>query len=74
MSALFNIMFHSAGNLLLGVFITIVGVSLMFFLVKSWRHGSGFTPQSFIVGVILFFSSFVSDNIIVWCYNDKVIL
>lgn len=55
MSALFNIMFHSAGNLLLGVFITIVGVSLMFFLVKSWRHGSGFTPQSFIVGVILFF-------------------
>lgn len=55
MGALFNIMFHSAGSMLLGIFITIAGVSLMFFLVKSWRRDGGFTPQSFIVGAILFF-------------------
>ena len=55
MGALSNIMFHSAGSMLLGLFITLAGVSLMFFLVKSWRRDGGFTPQSFIAGVILFF-------------------
>lgn len=55
MGALFNIMFHSAGSMLLGILITIAGVSLMFFLVKSWRRDGGFTPQSLIVDIILFF-------------------
>ena len=40
---------------MLGILITIAGVSLMFFLVKSWRRDGGFTPQSLIVGIILFF-------------------
>lgn len=40
---------------MLGILITIAGVSLMFFLVKSWRRDGGFTPQSLIVDIILFF-------------------
>ena len=54
MEALLNIMFHSAGNMLLGVLVTIAGVCLIFFLVRSWCRAGNFTPVSFITGIILF--------------------
>ena len=46
---------YSIGSLLLGVFLTIVGIVLMFVLIRSWWRNSTFTPMSFVVGGILFF-------------------
>ena len=46
---------YSVGSLLLGVFLTIVGIVLMFVLIRSWWRDSTFTPMSFVVGGILFF-------------------
>lgn len=43
------------GSLLLGVFLTILGIVLMFVLIRSWWRDSTFTPMSFVVGGILFF-------------------
>ena len=40
---------------MLGVFLTIVGIVLMFVLIRSWWRNSTFTPMSFVVGGILFF-------------------
>lgn len=54
MGALFNILTNSIGSLLLGIFITLLGLCLMFFIIKSWYKNSGFTPLSFIVGGVLF--------------------
>lgn len=48
-------MFHSAGSMFLGIFITLAGVGLMFFLIKSWRRNATYTLLSFIVGGVLFF-------------------
>ncbi|HIZ32789.1 MAG TPA: hypothetical protein H9814_04470 [Candidatus Bacteroides merdigallinarum] len=55
MGALVNILMYSVGSLLLGVFLTIVGIVLMFVLIRSWWRDSTFTPMSFVVGGILFF-------------------
>lgn len=55
MGALVNILMYSIGSLLLGVFLTIVGIVLMFVLIRSWWRNSTFTPMSFVVGGILFF-------------------
>ena len=54
MGALFNILAHSIGSLFIGLLITFVGVSLMFFIIKSWRRGALFSPLSFVVGAVLF--------------------
>lgn len=77
MGALTNIMFHSAGSMFLGIFITLAGVGLMFFLIKSWRRNGAFTPLSFIVGGVLFF--FLAFQSILLCgavtiksYSDDV--
>ena len=43
------------GSLLRGVFLTILGIVLMFVLIRSWWRDSTFTPMSFVVGGILFF-------------------
>lgn len=77
MGALFNIINHSIGNLFLGVFITILGVALMFFLIKSWFNHKTFTTLSFIIGAILFvFLSFQSillcGAITIKTYTDEV--
>lgn len=55
MGALVNILMYSMGSLLLGVFLTILGIVLMFVLIRSWWRDSTFTPMSFVVGGILFF-------------------
>ena len=54
MGALFNILAHSIGSLFIGLLITFVGVSLMFFIIKSWRRGAQFSLLSFVVGLVLF--------------------
>ena len=65
MDILIDIFFHSIGYAFLGAFLTVLGVFLMFFLIKSWRRNSEFTAISFIVGVILFF--FLSFQSILLC-------
>lgn len=77
MGALSNIMFHSAGSMFLGIFITLAGVGLMFFLIKSWRRNATYTLLSFIVGGVLFF--FLAFQSILLCgavtiksYTDNV--
>ena len=54
MGALYTIISYSLGNLFLGVLLTIVGVGLMFFLIRSWFSNSSFTPLSYIIGFVLF--------------------
>lgn len=65
MGALFHIIRYSLGNLFLGVLLTVVGILLMFVLIRSWRRDSTFTPISYIVGVILFF--FLSFQAVLLC-------
>lgn len=77
MGALFTIINYSIGNLFLGIIITIVGVVLMFYIIKSWFNHKTFTPISFIVGGILFlFLSFQSvlmcGAITIKSYTDDV--
>lgn len=77
MSYLINILQYSIGSLFIGVLITLIGVCLMFYIVKSWRRGAEFSPGSFIVGAILFF--FLSFQSVLLCgaitiksYSDDV--
>ena len=55
MGALSNILMYSVGSLLLGVLLTIVGIVLMFVLIRLWYRNCTFTPLSFVVGGVLFF-------------------
>lgn len=55
MGALVNIFMYSVSSLLLGVLLTVVGVVLMFVLIRLWWRNCTFTPMSFVVGGILFF-------------------
>jgi hypothetical protein len=45
----------SLGYILLGLVLTILGMWLMFFLIRSYYPNSKFNIQSFIIGFILFF-------------------
>ena len=61
MGLLFHILTYSLGNLFLGIIFTVVGVALMFFLIRSWYANGSFTPLSLIIGILLFlFLSFQS--------------
>lgn len=61
MEALFTIIYYSIGNMFLGVLLTLIGIALMFFLIRSWFRNKTFTLLSFIIGGILFiFLSFQS--------------
>lgn len=55
MGALANILMYSIGSMLLGILFTILGIVLMFVLIRLWWKNSTFTPMSFLVGGILFF-------------------
>lgn len=55
MGALSNILMYSVGSLLLGVLLTIVGIVLIFVLIRLWWRNCTFTPLSFVVGGVLFF-------------------
>ncbi len=77
MGALYTIISYSLGNLFLGVLLTIVGVGLMFFLIRSWFSNSSFTPFSYIIGFVLFL--FLSFQAVLLCgavtiksYGDEV--
>lgn len=50
----FDVLYYAFGSMLLGVFITIIGVGLLFYLVKSFYPKYTFTSITYIVGVILF--------------------
>lgn len=65
MGVLFNIISHSAGNFFLGVLLTLAGVLLMFFIIRSWFVNRTFTPLSYGVGIILFL--FLSFQAILLC-------
>lgn len=65
MGALYTIVSYSLGNLFLGILLTLVGVGLMFFLIRSWFSNSSFTPFSYIVGFVLFL--FLSFQAVLLC-------
>jgi hypothetical protein len=65
MGMLFDIFIYSFGNIPLGIFITIVGVGLMFFIIKSWFANRTFSLISLFIGMILFF--FLSFQSILLC-------
>ena len=61
MGVLVDIFMYSLGHLFLGIFLTVIGVVLMFVLIKSWYKNAQYSVLSFIVGGILFlFLSFQS--------------
>lgn len=53
MGALYQILSYSIGSLFLGVILTVAGVALMFYIIKSWYRNNTFTPVSFIIGGVL---------------------
>lgn len=65
MGALYTIVSYSLGNLFLGILLTVVGVGLMFFLIRSWFSNSSFTPFSYIMGFVLFL--FLSFQAVLLC-------
>lgn len=65
MNALYTIISYSLGNLFLGVILTIAGVELMFFLIRSWFSNRTFTLFSYFVGIILFL--FLSFQSVLFC-------
>lgn len=62
---IFGILFNSIGNLIWGVLLTVLGIALMFFIIKSWRNDAQFSPSSYIVGLVLFF--FLAFQSILMC-------
>lgn len=68
--SLFEILEYSLGSLFWGIFITLLGMALLFFLIRGFYPKSVFTPISFVVGVILFF--FLSFQAILICGAVKI--
>lgn len=65
MGALINIFYHSMGSMLVGVVLTIIGIILMYVLIRLWWRNSTFSIASIAVGIILFF--FLSFHSILLC-------
>lgn len=55
MGAIYNILIHSIGSLFIGVIITLAGMALMLFIIKSWHKNREYTPLSLIITAVLFF-------------------
>ena len=49
-----NIFYHSLGSMLVGVVLTIIGIILMYVLIRLWWRNSTFSIASIAVGIILF--------------------
>lgn len=62
---IFGILFSSIGNLIWGVLLTVIGIALMFLIIKAWRKDAYFSPASYIVAFVLFF--FLSFQSILMC-------
>lgn len=60
-----NIFYHSLGSMLVGVVLTIIGIILMYVLIRLWWRNSTFSIASIVVGIILFF--FLSFQSILLC-------
>lgn len=54
MGAIFNILTNSIGSLFLGLLISLAGVALVFFIIKSWYKNREYTPLSYLVGGVFF--------------------
>lgn len=65
MGALINIFMYSIGSIFLGILLTVLGIVLMFVLIRLWWKKGNFTPMSFLVGAVLFF--FLSFQSILLC-------
>lgn len=65
MGALVNILLYSIGSLFTGLILTILGIVMMFVLIRLWWRDSTFTMKSFLVGFVLFF--FLSFQSILIC-------
>ena len=77
MGALINILYYSVGSMLTGILLTIIGIVLMFTLIRLWWRNSTFTLTSILVGIVLFF--FLSFQSVLLCgaitiksYSDDV--
>lgn len=68
--SLFEILKYSVGSLFWGILLTLLGLGLLFFLIKGFYPKAVFTPISFLVGVILFF--FLSFQSILICGAVKL--
>ena len=60
-----DIMFYSAGSLIIGLLLTIGIVVLLFVLIKSFFPNSAFSPVSIIAGIVLTF--FLSFKMVTMC-------
>lgn len=74
---LFNILTNSIGSFLLGLFITLLSMGMLFFIIKSWYKNRDFTPLSFIIGGVLFLilsyhSIFICGAISIKGYGDDL--
>ena len=70
-------MSYSIGSLFIGVLLTLVGVILMFVLIRGWWRNCQFTPVSYVAGVVLFFflafqSVLICGAITIKSYADDV--
>lgn len=77
MGALINILYYSVGSMLAGILLTIIGIVLMFVLIRLWWRNSTFTLTSILIGIVLFF--FLSFQSVLLCgaitiksYSDDV--
>lgn len=64
MGAIINILFHSIGSLFLGILITLAGMALMLFIIKSWYNKMTFSPISYAISAILF---------VILCFHSIII-
>ena len=70
MISLFEILQYSVGSLFWGILWTLLGMALLFFLIKGFYPKSVFTPISLVTGVVLFF--FLAFQSILICGAVKV--
>lgn len=70
MISLFEILQYSVGSLFWGILCTLLGMGLLFFLIKGFYPKSVFTPVSLLTGVVLFF--FLTFQSILICGAVKV--
>ena len=55
MGALFNILTNSIGSIFIGILITLMGMALMFYIIKSWYKNRKYTLLSYLLGGVFFF-------------------
>lgn len=69
-----NIFYHSLGSMLVGVVLTIIGIILMYVLIRLWRRNSTFSIASIVVGIILFFFLFNQFCFVVPSRSNHIVM